>query len=418
MRRRLIAAAVVIAAGIAGALPAVADTAQPTVVTADPVDFTPHALDGTVRAIAAVGNTIVVGGTFSSVANEGGFRSVRRPYLFAFDAKTGVIRTAFTPTVDGAVYALAAGPDNTVYVGGAFRTVNGVSSRGLARLSVTNGARVSPFKAEINWGDVRTLAVNGKRLYAGGPFSAVNGVNRAGLARLDGVSGAVDAGFDAKLAATEMARVRVEDMALSPDGRRLVAVGAITHAGGQPRHQLAMLDVSGPKAVVANWYTDAFRSQCDTSLDTYLRGVDYSPDGAYFVTVTTGALTGPGKMCDSAARFESAGAGAHKPTWVNHTGGNTLFSVSVTGAAVYVGGHQQWLDNPKGKKSKGPGAVDRPGIGAINPKTGKALPWNPTRSRGIGARAIVATKTGLYVGSDTDKLGKEYHGRIGMFPLP
>jgi hypothetical protein len=24
---------------------------------------------------------------------------------------------------------------------------------------------------------------------------------------------------------------------------------------------------------------------------------------------------------------------------------------------------------------------------------------------------------GLIVGSDTDRLGREYHGRIGMFPL-
>jgi hypothetical protein len=418
MRRRLIAAAALVAAGFAGVLPAVADVAQPTVVSPDPVDFTPHALDGTVRAIAVVGRTVVVGGTFSSVANEDGNRSMRRPYLFAFDAKTGVVRDRFAPAVDGAVYALAAGPDDTVYVGGAFRTVNGVESRGLSRLSVADGSRVRPFAAQINWGDVRTLAVHGRRLYAGGPFSAVNGVARAGLARLDGVTGAVDTGFDAKLAAKDMARVRVEDMALSPDGRRLVAVGALTHAGGQARHQLAMLDVAGPRAVVTNWHTDAFRSQCDTSLDTYLRGVDFSPDGAYFVTVTTGALTGPGKMCDAAARFETAGAGAHRPTWVNHTGGNSLYSVSVTGSAVYVGGHQQWLDNPQGKKSKGPGAVDRPGIGAIHPKTGKALPWNPTRARGVGARAIVATSYGLYVGSDTDKLGKEYHGRIGMFPLP
>jgi hypothetical protein len=420
MRRRLIAAAVLIAAGVAGVLPAVADVAQPTVVTADPVDFTPHALDGTVRAIAVVGNTVVVGGTFSRVVNEGGNQALaaRRPYLFAFDAKTGKLRSSFTPAVDGAVYALAAGPDNTVYVGGAFRTVNGVASRGLTRLSVSNGARVRPFTAQINWGDVRTLAVHGKRLYAGGPFSAVNGVARTGLARLDAVSGAVDPGFDAKLAAKDMARVRVEDMALSPDGRRLVAIGAITHAAGQPRNQLAMLDVSGPKALLSNWYTDSFVQNCDTSLDTYLRGVDFSPDGAYFVVVTTGALAGPGKMCDSASRFESAGAGRHLPSWVNRTGGNTLFSVSVTGSAVYVGGHQQWLDNPHGKKNKGPGAVDRPGIGAIHPKTGKALPWNPTRSRGIGARAIVATTWGLYVGSDTDKLGKEYHGRIGMFPLP
>jgi hypothetical protein len=29
----------------------------------------------------------------------------------------------------------------------------------------------------------------------------------------------------------------------------------------------------------------------------------------------------------------------------------------------------------------------------------------------------VATPSGLLVGSDTDMLGKEYHGRLGMFPL-
>jgi hypothetical protein len=418
MRRRLIAAVVLLVAGVAGVLPALADVAQPTVVTADPVDFTPHALDGTVRAIAVVGSTVVVGGTFTTVANENGTPRVRRPYLFAFDAKTGAVRGTFAPALDGAVYALAAGPGNTVYVGGAFRTVNGVESRGLARLSVDTGARTQGFAAKINWGDVRALAVNGRRLYAGGPFSAINGVNRAGLARLDGVTGAVDTGFDARLSAVSAARVRVEDLALSPDGRRLVAVGAISHAAGQPRTQLVVLDVAGPRAALANWTTDVFAVGCDPALDTYLRGVDFAPDGSYFVTVTTGALTGPNRMCDTATRFESAGTGKHNPTWVNHTGGNTLFSVSVTGSAVYVGGHQQWLDNPKGDKSKGAGAVERPGIGAINPKTGKALPWNPTRSRGIGARAIVATTWGLYVGSDTDKLGNEYHGRIGMFPLP
>ncbi|MEV1289696.1 hypothetical protein [Micromonospora sp. NPDC049679] len=102
---------------------------------------------------------------------------------------------------------------------------------------------------------------------------------------------------------------------------------------------------------------------------------------------------------------------------MNHTGGNTLFSVSVTGAAVYVGGHQRWLNNPYGHKSAGPGAASRPGIGAIDPRTGKALPWNPTRSRGVGVRAFLATPQGLWVGSDTNELAKEYHGRIGMFPL-
>jgi hypothetical protein len=61
--------------------------------------------------------------------------------------------------------------------------------------------------------------------------------------------------------------------------------------------------------------------------------------------------------------------------------------------------------------------VSRPGIAALNPRTGKALPWNPTKGRGVGTRALVATGTGLIVGSDTTQLGREYHARIGMFPL-
>jgi hypothetical protein len=177
-----------------------------------------------------------------------------------------------------------------------------------------------------------------------------------------------------------------------------------------------MIDTSGPSASLADWYTDVYRGPCDNSFETYLRGVDFAPDGSYFVVVATGRLTGPGRMCDSASRFEVTGAGQHRPTWVNFTGGDSLYAVSVTGSAVYVGGHERWLDNPGGNNSAGPGAVSRLGIGAIDPRTGRALPWNPTRSRGVGVRALVATPTGLLVGSDTDQLGHEYHGRLGMFP--
>lgn len=46
---------------------ATADIAQPSVVSANPVNNTPHVLDGTVRAIAVVGNLVVVGGNFEEV---------------------------------------------------------------------------------------------------------------------------------------------------------------------------------------------------------------------------------------------------------------------------------------------------------------------------------------------------------------
>jgi hypothetical protein len=416
MRRRLLAATIVAVAVVAGTHPAAADMAQPSVVSADPVDFTPHVLDGTVWSMTVVGDTVVVGGAFTKVADSSRKQTYARRNIFAYGLDDGAIRS-FAPAVDGAVYALAAGADNTVYAGGAFKSVNGTAQRGLARLTLA-GQRVSAFTAKINWGDVRALAVRGTRVYAGGTFSSINGVGRAALARMNATTGAVDTGFDARLSAPGLSRTRVEHFDISPDGRRLVAVGALLRSGGYDRTQIAMFDVSGSTAALTDWYTDAYKPACMKGFDTYLRQVKFSPDGSYFVVAATGRASAPDRLCDSAARFETGGSGRHNPTWVQRTGGDSLYAVAVTGSAVYLGGHQRYFDNPYGTDAKGPGpgAVSRTGIGAVNPNTGRALSWNPTRTRGVGVRVFVVVPQGLLVGSDTDQLGHEYHGRVGMFP--
>ena len=419
MRRNLLAAAALLTLlGTAVATPAAADQNQTAVVSANPVDFTPHVLDGTVWSVAVVGDTVVVGGSFTQVTNAAKTQRYARRNIFAYGLADGAVRP-FAPAVDGAVYALAAGASGTVYLGGSFKTVNGAAQRGLARVALSTSQRISGFTARINWGDTRALSVANGRLYAGGTFSAVNGTNRNGLARLNAITGVVDQGFDAKLTAPGLSRTRVEHFDISPDGRLLIAVGALLKSGGADRTQIALFDVSGPAARLSDWYTDAYKAECMKGFDTYLRQVKFSPDGRYFVVAATGRASSPTKLCDSAARFEVAGAGRHNPTWVQRTGGDSLYAVAVTGAAVYVGGHQRYLDNPYGSDAKGPGpgAVSRVGIGAVSPATGKALPWNPTRDRGVGVRAFAVTPNYLIVGSDTDQLGREYHGRIGMFPL-
>lgn len=418
----VVAAVVAVAAGGPG--PAAADLAQPAVVSEHPVAYTPHVLDGTVWSMAVVGDTVVVGGAFTSVADSSRRRTYARRNIFAFDLLDGAIRP-FAPAVDGTVLALAAGPGDTVYLGGAFTTVNGTKQRGLARMTLA-GSRLNSFRASVNRGEVQALAERGGRVYAGGTFSAVDGVARVGLARLDAVTGAVDTGFDARLSAPRPHRMGVASFDLSPDGRLLVAIGGLRRSGDTDRAQIAMFDVSGPGAVLTDWYTDAYEPRCAPDYDTYVRQVKFSPDGSYLVVVSTGGSSSPQKLCDGAARFETGGAGLHHPVWVQLTGGNSLFAVAVTGAAVYLGGHQLYLDNPDGHKTKdpgkpavyrpGPGAVTRPGIGAVDPATGRALSWNPTRSRGVGVHVFVAVSQGLLVGSDTDQLGHEYHGRIGLFP--
>jgi hypothetical protein len=416
MRRPVLALAAAVLAGVVTALPAAAQLTQSTTVSANPVDYTPHVLDGEVRAFALVGETVVVGGAFGTVADASGSTRYQRRNVFAYEQRTGRVLD-FAPAVDGPVYALAAGANGTVYLGGAFQHVAGAAQRGIAQLRLADASRVPTFTASVNWGDVRGLAANGPWLYAGGSFSAIGGAKRVGLARLSAATGGVDPAFDLRLAAPNLTRVKIEALAVRPDGARLVAVGALEQAAGQYRAQVVMVDTAATPARLADWYTDAYTRPCRRGFETYLRGVDFSPAGDYLVIVSTGRRSGDRLMCDTAARYETGGTGLHRPTWVNYTGGDSLYSVAVTGSTVYVGGHQRWMDNPFGHESAGPGAVSRVGIAALNPVNGKATLWNPTRQRGVGARALLATPVGLLVGSDTEQLGREYHGRLGMFPL-
>ncbi|GIG59958.1 hypothetical protein Lfu02_43300 [Longispora fulva] len=417
---RALTAATLALAALLAPVTATAEQAQSVVVSERPMSWTPNVLDGTVYAIAVIGDIAVVGGDFTAVRAAASGTALSRRYVFAFRLGTGEILPDFAPTLDGTVYALSAGADGSVYIGGAFTQVNGEDRRGLAKLDARTGRTDRAFTGAIADGEVHTLVARGDRLYVSGWFSSISGVWRTALARLDAATGAADHGFVPDLRRAGGGLVRVEAMAVSQDGASLLIDGSFTHVDGVDRFNLALLDVSGAEPYVRDWNTYAYRnSTCIWSPSTYLRGVDFSPDGSYFVVVTSGHINEPTKMCDTAARFETDTDGVHDPTWVNHTGANTLLSVAVTGSAVYVGGHQQWLDNTYGhNKNRGPGAVPRPGIGAIDPDTGKALAWNPTKDRGVGVEALVAYPGGLLVGSDTEYMGHEYHARLGGFELP
>jgi hypothetical protein len=384
------------------------------VVSEDPADWTPHVLDGEVRAMLQVDDTVIVGGDFTTVANAGRTREVERWFLFAFDLQTGRILD-WAPWLDGPVLALAEGRNGTVFVGGAFTNVGGRKQRGIAELDLRTG-RPTDVRTSIDSGDVRTMAAADGYVYVGGTFSEVDNVPRRGVARLFATDGRVDPEFDAQLSSPDIGRVKVEDLAVSPDGDRLVVIGAMTMAGSEHRVQVAMFDLSRTRARLADWWTNSFNAICRRHFDTYLRGVDFSPDGKYLVIVTTGQYSSPDLLCDAAARFETYVAGEVKPTWVNHTGGDSLYSVLVMDDAVYVGGHQRWMNNPHGREDAGPGAVDRQGLAAVDPETGEVTPWDPSHSRGVGVRELAMTDAGLLVGSDSDKMGGEYHGKLGLLP--
>lgn len=207
-----------------------------------------------VKALAKLGNTVFVGGSFTQIApnneaftpsgGQGGTPNssgIDQPYLFAMDATTGGVLGAFQPKLNGSVEALEAGPpgSNTVYAGGTFTSVNGSLQNGLAVLDATTGA----LRTDVNQqsllngaspGSVWGLRLVGSKLYVGGNFTTVDSCggfdcNRGQLARFDIGTMNVDSWK------IYVAAGKVQAIAVDPVRPNVVYVGGqFTAAGSRP----------------------------------------------------------------------------------------------------------------------------------------------------------------------------------------
>ncbi|MBS2936519.1 hypothetical protein KDN32_02045 [Nocardioides sp. J2M5] len=403
------------------------------IVAARPVTTTPHVMNGAVTGITQVGNTVVVVGTFTRVSPASTFSSTAddlvRNRVFAFDATTGVIDPAFNPNLGGAANSVTT-DGTSVWVGGAFTSVGGNTAIKRVVKLTASGAVVSGFRSVPNK-PVNEVVYSNGRVYLGGSFTSVaSGTTsaRAALAAVDPTTGATLAGVNVPFTGVYDpangggGTTNITRFDVSPDGSRLAAVGNFATVGGLPRVQVALLDTSGSTASVASWATNRYdraHNSCASVFDTFTRDVDFSPGGDFFVVSATGAFAGgaaSGTMCDTVTRWDTASTG-NDPAWSDYTGGDTTYGVAVTGSAVYVGGHMRWQNNPFQGDQAGPGAVPREGIAALDPVNGLPLSWNPGRARGVGAQALFATAQGLWVGSDTTRIGGVQRGRLAFMPL-
>src|SRR3954447_16959773 len=90
--------------------------AAATLVSANPVDYTPQAQNGSVRAFAQIGSTIYAGGSFTGIKAAGASSWPPASSLVASAASPGALKPAFAPVFDNAVQALAVSPDGKLIV--------------------------------------------------------------------------------------------------------------------------------------------------------------------------------------------------------------------------------------------------------------------------------------------------------------
>jgi len=412
------------------------------VVSENPDNDTPNVVDGTVLSFAKVGNLVVVGGTFTGVRNAGSTTVLPRANVFAFDATTKKVSTTFVPDARYAsgkastVFKVLPASDGTsVYIGGDFDTVTSqgaavTTTSRLVKVSASSGTRDATFAPGAVDGQIRDLEVTGNRLWLAGKFTYVQGKPRRALASLNATTGLSDGYVTSVFAgqhrdpATYKDTTSVLNIATNPANNRLVAVGNFATVDGQARPQVAMFDISGSStAALASWSLPLYTSSCDSKFETSVTDVSFSTDGSYVIIPSAGGYGGSVSSsgtsgCDVVARFETAATGTSiKPTWTAYTGGDSTWTVEVTADAIYAGGHQRWQNNPSGNNVAAQGAVSREGIAALDPVNGMPYSWNPTRTRGVGIKDMLATDQGLYVGSDTTTFAKETHERLAFLPL-
>jgi hypothetical protein len=421
-----------------------ASVLQPNVAEIDPVNYTPQivvsaAVPGPhVDAIGQVGSTMFAGGLFDRITTASGSPIFQRSNFFAFDAATGALKSGVggytDPTFNGQIWAIAT-YGNSVFVGGSFNIVNGISRVGLVKLNATTGAVDPTFNARFGAGTVWDLKIwNGPNgatptlIVAGGmskKLMALNLTTGADTRFINfTIAGPIPGAWDG---------VALYKIAIDPAGTKLIATGNFQTVQAQSRTRLFVANLTGASAALDPWYYPGFAKPCSSTAArriAYLQGVDFSPDGTYFVVTATGQipLNRPADIwpagsatyhtvCDAAGRFDLADD--QRPVWINYTGGDSIWSTAVTGAAVYVQGHFQWLDNPFGFASlDGGGAARRLGIGAIDPVTGRALPWDPNKPAAAGGKNFLATADGLWVVSDSQYFHGERHRGVAFVQVP
>ncbi len=466
---------------VTGVTAAQAAVPLPQLVSQSPVGWTPNVFAGsspcnsqwfgaapslkclsTVYSEAIVGGEVVVAGAFTQACVPGTSATphcaagtlVTRDDIFAYALGTGTIDPNFHPVLDkGPVFSVIAGPpgSNTVYIGGQFTSVNGAKQRGIAQLTVTpaaartDGKVVSAFAGQLSFGGQLSnyadqLALSGSALYVGGQFLSADSTAATGIVRLKATTGAIDPSFKITLSNPEdSAALKVEAMALSPDGKHLAIAGTFLTVNGQSRPRLAIIDTGGglgATAALANFTAPILANNCSAEHD-YVRGIDFSPDGSFFVIATTGFRSSPlgaPNICDAAARFNldsngtaTGGTDNVSPAWINYTGGDSLYAVAITGGTVYLGGHYRWVNNQCGVNSVcEPDAVLENGVAALDSRNGMDLPWwHPQTGRAHGVLFLATFPAGLYAGSlgglllgtSATTVAGRYHGENALFPL-
>jgi len=318
-----------------------------------------------VRTMVMSGGSVYVGGAFDAVGG------MSRPFVAELNRETGKV-TAWNPRPDGIVSAVAVQGD-TVLAGGTFSTVGDWRHRaGLAALDLTTG-RLKPWNPNPNGVICTAIAVHGDRVLVSGDFTEIGGQPRPHhyFAALDTINGeALD--WDPLAGDIADAFLLVDDT--------LYVGGVFTQMGGQTRNYAAAISATTGEVLPWNPNPDDWVLALARRANTvYLGGIFFHVGAPRHGIAAVDATTGV------------------PSPWNPDTDNSVVEALLVSGDKVYVGGGFGRI-----------GGQARTSIAALDTNTGQATAWDPqpTPWEGLPRVKSLAMAGGkLYVGGAFGGIG-------------
>ena len=330
--------------------------------------WNPNATAGTgqgpVSAMAVIGQTIYVGGVFTFIGG------VSRNYLAAIGSDGAVLDWNPNPNASVKTFALSG---SVIYIGGRFTSVSGQARKGLAAFDLNgNVTSWNPPLTTSNHNDtpyINSIVTDGTVIYVGGYFKACGGFPRNGLAAFDS-SGSLK---------NWNPNSNGEVYALALGGSLVYIGGNFTAIGGVSHSNLAAVDYTG---AVTNWQPNP---------NSWVNAIAVAGSNVF--------VGGPFQLVSGQQRAGLAGFGSDGSllSWDPSPHGDVK-TLTLADSKIYVGGTFSAI-----------GGQQRNNLAAISSQ-GALLPWNPATNGEVSA--INAVGANIYVGGSFTSINGQNRSAI------
>ncbi|MFT6948721.1 MAG: hypothetical protein ACJARP_003155 [Vicingaceae bacterium] len=317
-----------------------------------------------VKSIKISGNTVYLGGDFTTIGG------LSRIGFAAVDIRTGT-SNSLTMNANGSVNSMVL--DNSkIYIGGDFTTVNGQARNRLASID-SSMASLTTWNPNAN-GNVNSIKIAGTSIFVGGSFTnignGIGGVALPYLASVDKTTGIVN-NWNANIGI----EVNTKINSIEISGSEVYLAGVFNTIGGQERRNLGKVDSTANlqswSPIVSNEVNtlSLFNSKAFVGGSFNSIGGEVKHNIAAF-NATTGSLL----------------------NWTPIING-PVETIGFSGSSIYLNGNFTSI-----------GGISRPnGLAEIDTTLGLAMSWNPIFNGKINAYAFYGNY--VFLGGNFDNYG-------------